>query len=68
LLEIRAAYTGIIYFIYQGMAYAILANLPPVYGLYAAVVPIYIYAVPYRHGQLFPSQWSLTLLLSLRSP
>ncbi|MBO6761142.1 MAG: sodium-independent anion transporter, partial [Roseivirga sp.] len=29
----------------QGMAYALIAGLPPVYGLYASVVPQIIYAI-----------------------
>ena len=29
----------------QGIAYATLAELPPVYGLYAALVPLPIYAL-----------------------
>ena len=29
----------------QGMAYAIIAGLPPVYGLYASLVPIIVYAI-----------------------
>ena len=29
----------------QGMAYAMIAGLPPVYGLYAALVPQVVYAI-----------------------
>lgn len=29
----------------QGMAYAMLAGLPPIYGLYAGLVPLFLYAI-----------------------
>ena len=29
----------------QGMSYALLAGLPAVYGLYGALVPVFVYAV-----------------------
>lgn len=29
----------------QGMAYAMIAGLPPVYGLYAALLPVLVYAL-----------------------
>lgn len=36
----------------QGMAYAIIAGMPPVYGLYAAVVPLIMYALMGTSRQL----------------
>ncbi|MDX1685761.1 MAG: sulfate permease [Saprospiraceae bacterium] len=38
-----AALTVTVMLIPQGMAYALLAGLPPIYGLYAALVPMLIY-------------------------
>ncbi len=29
----------------QGMAYALIAGLPPVYGLYASLIPVFVYAL-----------------------
>jgi len=43
--DIRAGLTVGILLIPQSMAYALLAGLPPVYGLYASIVPLAIYAV-----------------------
>ena len=41
--DLLAGLTVAIMVIPQGMAYAMLAGLPPVYGLYAALVPVMIY-------------------------
>ena len=43
--DLNAGITVAIMLIPQGMAYAVLAGLPPVYGLYASIVPIIIYAI-----------------------
>ena len=43
--DISAGFTVGIMLIPQGMAYAMIAGLPPVYGLYAALVPNLVYAL-----------------------
>lgn len=43
--DIFAGLTVGVMLIPQGMAYALIAGLPPVYGLYAAIVPQLIYAL-----------------------
>jgi SulP family sulfate permease len=43
--DISAGLTVGIMLIPQGMAYAILAGMPPVYGLYASIVPLFIYSL-----------------------
>ncbi|TYP93963.1 sulfate permease, SulP family [Fodinibius salinus] len=41
--DLTAGLTTGIMFIPQGMAYAVIAGVPPIYGLYAGVVPLLIY-------------------------
>ena len=43
--DISAGLTVGVMLIPQGIAYAMIANLPPVYGLYAAIVPQIVYAI-----------------------
>lgn len=43
--DLSAGLTVGVMLIPQGMAYAMLAGLPPVYGLYAAMIPQVVYAV-----------------------
>lgn len=43
--DVSAGLTVGVMLIPQGMAYAMIAGLPPVYGLYAAMVPQLIYAI-----------------------
>ena len=43
--DLLAGFTVAIVLIPQGMAYAMIVGLPPVYGLYAALVPLIIYGL-----------------------
>ena len=43
--DLNAGLTVGVMLIPQGMAYAMIAGLPPIYGLYAALVPLFIYAL-----------------------
>jgi len=43
--DLRAGLTVGVLLIPQSMAYALLAGMPPVYGLYTAIVPLVIYAI-----------------------
>ena len=43
--DITAGLTVGIMLIPQGMAYAMIAGLPAIYGLYAAIIPCFIYAI-----------------------
>jgi SulP family sulfate permease len=43
--DLFAGVTTGVMLIPQGMAYALVAGMPPIYGLYAAVVPLVVYAL-----------------------
>ncbi|MGF1670480.1 MAG: SulP family inorganic anion transporter [Balneolaceae bacterium] len=43
--DLKAGLTTGIMLIPQGMAYAVIAGVPPIYGLYAGVVPLLIYPI-----------------------
>ncbi|MFT4666338.1 MAG: SulP family sulfate permease [Polaribacter sp.] len=43
--DLSAGLTVGVMLVPQGMAYAMLAGLPPIYGLYAAILPLIIYAI-----------------------
>ena len=47
----------------QGMAYAMLAGLPPIYGLYAATIPLIIYALLGTSRQLAVGPVAMVSLL-----
>jgi sulfate permease, SulP family len=50
--DAAAGLTVAVMLIPQGMAYAALAGMPPVTGLYAAIVPLVVYALLGTSGQL----------------
>ncbi|MDG5767952.1 solute carrier family 26 protein [Balneolales bacterium ANBcel1] len=50
--DLAAGLTVGVMLIPQAMAYALIAGLPPVYGLYAALVPLFIYGVMGTSRQL----------------
>jgi len=51
----------------QGMAYAMLAGLPPIYGLYAALLPIFIYGLFGSSRQLAVGPVAMDSLLTAAS-
>ncbi|MFT5014709.1 MAG: SulP family sulfate permease, partial [Dinoroseobacter sp.] len=48
----QAGTTTAIFLIPQSMAYALVAGVPPVYGLYASLLPLMVYAVIGRSREL----------------
>jgi len=58
-----AGLTVAIMLIPQGMAYALLAGMPPVYGLYASIVPVLMYAVLGTSRQLAVGPVAMVSLL-----
>ena len=49
----------------QGMAYALLAGIPPIYGLYAGLVPLIIYGMFGTSGQLAIGPVAISSILLL---
>ncbi len=50
--DLIAGFTTAVVLIPQGMAYAVLAGLPPIYGLYASILPLLGYAMAGSSRQL----------------
>ena len=61
--DLSAGLTVWIFLIPQGMAYSLLAGMPPVYGLYTSTIPLYIYAVFGTSRQLSLGPMAITSLL-----
>ncbi|SFQ13350.1 SulP family inorganic anion transporter [Salibacterium halotolerans] len=64
--DITAGLTVFIMLVPQGMAYALLAGLPPVMGLYASTIPLLLYALfgSSRHLAVGPVALSSILIFS----
>lgn len=63
--DLNAGITVGIMLVPQGMAYAMLAGLPPIYGLYASIVPLILYAVFGTSRQLAVGPVAMVSLLVL---
>lgn len=63
--DLNAGITVGIMLIPQGMAYALLAGMPPIYGLYASIVPLLVYAVLGTSRQLAVGPVAMISLLVL---
>lgn len=63
LSDISAGFTVFVFLVPQGLAYALLAGMPPIYGLYSAIVPSYVYAVLGTSRQLSIGPMAITSLL-----
>jgi SulP family sulfate permease len=61
--DVSAGLTVGVMLIPQGMAYALIAGLPPIYGLYAALVPLAVYAALGSSRQLAVGPVAMVSLL-----
>src|SRR6056297_1300093 len=61
--DLSAGLTVGVMLIPQGMAYAMLAGMPPIYGLYAATIPLIIYGFMGTSRQLAVGPVALVALL-----
>jgi len=61
--DLTAGLTVAVMLIPQGMAYSVLAGLPPIYGLYASIVPILVYALLGTSAQLAVGPVAMVSLL-----
>jgi SulP family sulfate permease len=61
--DLSAGLTVGVMLIPQGMAYSMLAGLPPIYGLYASIVPLILYAILGTSRQLAVGPVAMVALL-----
>lgn len=65
--DVSAGLTVGVMLIPQGMAYAMLAGLPPIYGLYASTLPLILYAILGTSRQLAVGPVAMVSLLTASS-
>lgn len=65
--DLNAGLTVGVMLIPQGMAYAMIAGLPAIYGLYASTIPLIIYALLGSSSQLAVGPVAMTSLLTASS-
>ncbi len=63
--DIIAGITVAVMLVPQGMAYAMLAGMPPIYGLYAGLIPLILYAVLGTSRQMSIGPVAVSALLVL---
>ncbi len=63
--DIVAGITVAVMLVPQGMAYALLAGVPPIYGLYAGLVPLFLYAILGTSRQMSVGPVAISALLVL---
>ena len=61
--DIVAGITVAIMLIPQGMAYSMLAGMPPIYGLYAGLIPLFIYGIMGSSRQMSVGPVAVSALL-----
>ena len=61
--DLTAGLTVFVFLVPQGMAYSLLAGMPPIYGLYSSIVPVFVYAILGTSQQLSIGPMAITSLL-----
>ncbi len=61
--DLLAGITVAVMLVPQGMAYALLAGMPPIYGLYAGLIPLFLYAILGTSRQLSIGPVAISALL-----
>jgi len=63
--DLIAGITVAVMLVPQGMAYAMLAGMPPIYGLYGGLIPLFLYAILGTSRQMSIGPVAISALLVL---